>query len=239
MSVYQLARIGVVPSALVISAALQGERYSTSTLSSALTATLFLSFASIRSNVRVTWESIVAGVFSSLFVALHPILLLRTYRTLVASLIPQGDVLTGFPSSTDDSADRGETRAYWRTLHYTSLLSLMMLTPVVLLSGEVTNALHNIPFLDVPFFWFMIFCGALGSWAVFVSLLLLLKATSPLTAAFISVPRGAFQLAMLSLFKMPTHTLIGVLLCWLSSFWFLLARREEGRSREKQRLEGR
>ncbi|KAF2258769.1 hypothetical protein CC78DRAFT_504068 [Lojkania enalia] len=240
LPVYQLARIGVTPSAIIFSCILLKDNYSGSTLSSALIATLNLLFASLRSNQRVTWESIVAGVFSSFFVALYPILLLRTYRTLVASLLPQGEVLTGYPSTADDqSSNREETRAYYRTLHYTSLLSLIILTPIVLLSGDLSNIFRNIPFLDVPFFWFMIWCGAIGSFAVFSSILLLVKATSPLTATFVGVPRGAFQLVMLSHFKMPAHSWVGVCLCWISCLWFLGERRREGRGLERLRLEGR
>ncbi|KAH7135759.1 hypothetical protein B0J11DRAFT_479712 [Dendryphion nanum] len=239
LSVYQLARIGVMPLAFILSCALQKETHSASTLSAALIATLNLLFAAIRTNVRVNWESIVAGVFSSLFVALYPIVLLRTYRALVSGLIPQGDVLTGYPSSSDDStSNREETRAYYRTLHYTSLLSIIILTPIVLLSGDISSVWH-LPFLDVPFFWLMIWCGALGSWAVFVSLLLLVKSTSPLTATFLAIPRGAFQLGMLSLFRMPTNSWIGVILCWISSLWFLVARRDEGRTLDRLRIEGR
>jgi hypothetical protein len=238
LPVYQLARIGVTPLAVIFSCILQKENYSGSTLSSALIATLNLLFATLRSNVRVTWESIIAGVFSSVFVALYPILLLRTYRIIVAGLVPQGDVLSGYPTS-DDLGNREETRAYYRTLHYTSLLSIAILTPIVILSGELGNIFHNIPFLDVPFFWTMIWCGAIGSWAVFSSTLLLVKATSPLTATFVNIPRSAFQLTMLSMFKMPAHSWIGVLLCWVSSAWFLITRRNEGRNRSRMRLEGR
>ncbi|KAJ4295117.1 hypothetical protein N0V90_007127 [Kalmusia sp. IMI 367209] len=240
LPVYQLARIPVVPFSLIFSCVIQKENHSASTLSSALIATLFLSFASYRSHQRVTPDSIVAGVFSSLFVALYPIFLLRTYRTQVANLVPQGDVLTGYPSSADDSAsNREETRAYYRVLHYTSLLSIMLLTPIVLFSGGIGKIVHNLPFLDLPFFWLMIWCGALGSFAVFASTLLLVKATSPLTATFIAVPRTAFQLVMLSAFKMPSHSWTGVVLCWISCVWFLGARRDEGRMRDRLRLEGR
>jgi hypothetical protein len=238
---YQIARIGVVPLSLMISAFLQRENHSTSTLSSALVATLNLLLASIRPGVRVTWESIVAGVFSSLFVALYPILLLRTYRTLVAGLVPQGDILTGYPSTTTDesASNREETRAYWRTLHYTSLLALAILTPIVLVSGEVGDILHNCYILDVPFLWLLIVCGGIGSWAVFASTLLLAKATSPLTATFVAIPRSAFQLVVLSHFNIPIHSWVGVALCWVSSVWFLVARSNEGRTLDRLRLEGR
>ncbi|KAL1653820.1 hypothetical protein SLS61_003605 [Didymella pomorum] len=185
LPVYQLARIGVTPLSLLFSCVLQKDSISAPVLSAALIATLNLLFATLRSNVRVTWESIVAGVFSSVFAALYPILLLRTYRTLLATLAPQNDVLTGYPTRSEDD-NRDETRAYYRTLHYTSLLSIALLTPIVLLSGEPRNIAHNIPFLDVPFFWLMIWCGAIGSWAVFSSTLVLVKATSPLTATFVN-----------------------------------------------------
>lgn len=236
---YQLARIGITPLAIVFSCVFQKENISGSTLSAALVATLNLLFATIRSNARVTWESIVAGVFSSLFVAIYPILLLRTYRTLLAGLVPQGDVLTGFPSSSDDAGNREETRAFYRTLHYTSLLTLMILTPIVILFGDVGHIYHNIPFLDLPFFWAMMLFGGMGSWAVFSSTLLMVKATSPLTTTFIAVPRTAFQLAIINLLRIPAPSWVGVVLCWISSVWFLVARRDEGRNKDRLRLEGR
>ncbi|KAI4709181.1 hypothetical protein J4E89_005929 [Alternaria sp. Ai002NY15] len=239
LPVYQLARIGITPLAIIFACVLQKENVNGSTLSSALVATLNLFFASYRSNVRVTWESVVAGVFSSIFVALYPILLLRTYRKIVAGLVPAGDVLTGYPSGSEEPGNREETRAFYRTLHYTSLVSLMLLTPIVILSGEVPHIYHNIPFLDVPFFWAMMLFGGMGSWAVFSGTLLLVKATSPLTATFVAVPRSAFQLVAITLFKGPAQTWIGVILCWISSLWFLVARRDEGRSRDRLRLEGR
>lgn len=223
---------------------------SVSTQSSSLTAAFSLLVACIRPGVRVTWESIVAGVFSSLFVAVYPILLLRTYRSLLNDMVPQGagDVLTGFTSTPGAGADeftsgsgssREETRAYWRTLHYTSLLTLVLITPIVLLSGELGNIHHNCYFLDVPFFWLLTVCGGVGGWAVFSSTLLLTKATSPLTVSFISVPKGAFQLMCLSKFKMPVHSWLGVSFCWVASAWFLVARRDEGRALDRMRLEGR
>ncbi|EOA91686.1 hypothetical protein ACJQWK_03139 [Exserohilum turcicum] len=236
---YQLARIGITPLAIIFACVLQKENVTGSTLSAALIATLNLFFASYRSDVRVTWESVVAGVFSSIFVALYPIMLLRTYRAMVASLVPSGDVLTGYPSGSEEYGNREETRAFYRLLHYLSVVSLMVLTPIVIISGEVPHVYHNIPFLDVQFFWAMMLFGGLGSWAVFFGTLLLVKTTSPLSTTFVAVPRSAFQLVAISAFKSPAPTWIGVILCWISSLWFLVARRDEGRSRNRLRLEGR
>ena len=234
---YMLARIAVVPLSLLLTAVLLRQSHSIQTLSSSLIAMLNLLMATI-SPGRVTWESIVAGVFSSLFVALYPIVLLRAYRQLVSDLVPQGDLL----GASDDDANAGtkeETRAYWRILHYTSLLSIAVLVPIVLISGEVQQLRRNCYFLDVPWFWFLMLCGGIGSWAVFSSFLLLIKATSPLTATFVSIPRSAFQLMVLSRFSMQAHSWVGVSLCWASCVWYLLVRRWEGWARERVRLEGR
>jgi hypothetical protein len=138
--------------------------------------------------------------------------------------------MSGYPTGNggEEGGNREETRAFYRTLHYTSLLTLILLTPIVLLFGDIGHIYHNIPFLDVPFFWAMMLFGGMGSWAVFSSTLLLVKATSPLTATFVNVPRTAFQLAMINLGKIPTQSWVGVALCWVSSVWFLMVKRGEG-----------
>lgn len=236
---YMLARIAVVPLSLVLTNVLLRQTHSIPTLSSALTAVLNLLMATIQPG-RVTWESIVAGVFSSLFVAVYPIMLLRVYRQLVEDLVPQGDSL--IPGD-DDSApahlgNKEETRAYWRMLHYTSLLTLIMLAPMMLVSGELQQIRRNCYFMDVPWFWFLMLCGALGSWAVFSSFLLLIKATSPLSATFVSIPRSAFQLMVLARFRLPIHSWVGVALCWAGCLWYVLVRRREEWGRMRSHLEG-
>jgi hypothetical protein len=241
---YTVARIGVIPMSFILNAYLTRTSYSISTLSSAITATLNLLIASIRPGSPVVWESVMAGVFSSFFVALYPILLMRTYRNLVTMQNPQVDDFVSFNSNNNliPAADVGcskeETRAGWRILHYTSLLSIFMLLPIVFFSGEIGNISRNCYFLDVPFFWFLTLCGGIGSWSVFFSTLLFAKATSPLTTVFLFVPRSAFQLVVLSRFKLPIFSWVGVGMCWLASLWYLSVRREECRTLERLRLGG-
>jgi hypothetical protein len=238
LPIYVLARIGIVPFSLFFTYFLGQTTHSVSTISSALTATLTLLVATARANVRVTWESIVAGVFSAIFVALYPVQLQRTYKNLVASLVPSGDLIGTFPSSTapsDFSGTREEARAYWRLLHYTSTLSILIFIPIVFLSGEVTNIWRNCYFLDVFFHWLMVFCGGLGSWAVFWCTMALTRATSPLTTTFLFVPRAAFLLPIMASFRMPAYSWIGMGICWASCAWFLKGRRKEGRALERLR----
>lgn len=171
-----------------------------------------------------------AGVSSSLFVALYPIMLQRTYQKLVTDLVPNGDLLTDDePTAQLTYGTEEESRAYWRVLHYTSFLSILILTPMCALSGEWQQIHRNCYFLDVPWFWFLVVCSSLGSWAVFSSTLLLVKATSPLSATFVAVPRSVFQLAVLSKFKLPAHAWVGSALCSVSCGWYLFARWREGR----------
>lgn len=234
---YLLARIGIVPLSLLLTASHNRTSHSVATLSSSLTATLNLLIATSRSGVRVTWESIVAGVFSSFFVALYPIFLLRTHRKLVSSVIPQGDLLTGFPpsptinaseSSSTNHGNQEDTRATWQLLYYTSLLSISILLPIVLISGEIGNISRNCYILDLPFTWFIMFANGTVGWCVFWTTLLLTKATSPLTVTFLFIPRSAVQLMILRRdFMMPVYSWVGVGMCLLASAWFLFVRRAE------------
>lgn len=269
-SMYTLYRIAIVPLSLMLTARLSRTSHSVATLSSSLIATLNLLIATSRSGVRVTWESIVCGVFSSFFVALYPILLIRTHRKLVSSLIPQGDLLMAYspplhavdtpshhhhhhlpphhhhhhqgtahttPPPTSTTATREDTRATWQLLHYISLLTLLLLFPLVLLSGEVGDISRNCYFLDVPFFWFLVVSSSLLSTVVLISSFLFAHATSPLMASFTFVPRSAFMLFILSAprFGLPVHTWVGIGLCALSCAWFVGVRIKEGALGEGRR----
>jgi hypothetical protein len=233
LPIYILARIGIVPISLLLTALLNQSSHSVSTISSALTATFTLLIATTHANGRVTWESIVAGIFSSFFVALYPVQLSRTYKSLVASMVPQGDLLTTFSSHTsipsDHSGTKEEARAYWRLLHYISLLSILIFIPIVFFSGEIGNISRNCYFLDNSFHWLMVLCGGLGSWAVFWCTIALTRTTSPLTTSFLFIPRAAFLLPLMAGLKMPAYAWIGIGMCWASCAWFLTGQRKEGR----------
>lgn len=230
MPMYMVSRIAVVPLTLILTAILLRQQHSIQTMSSSTIATLNSLMTSIRPGERDPWESVVAGVFSSLFVALYPILLLRSYRQLVSDLVPQGDLLsvTDTHTPTINTGTKEETRAYWRVLHYTSSMTIAMLIPFVVLSGELQKIHRNCYFLDVPWFWFLMSCASLGGFAVFSSFLLLIKATGPLTANFVSLPRSVFQIVVLSKGRMPAHSWVGAGLCVLSCVWYAIARAREG-----------
>ena len=249
---YTLYRIGIIPLSIFLTARLTRSSHSIGTLSSSLTATLNLLIASSQSGVRVTWESIVCGIFSSLFVALYPVLVLQTHRRLVSSLVAQGDLLTAysppvhaarsrrrhshdFPPDTDDPfttigvasshSPKENTIATYHILHYTFLLSTLILLPITLLSGEIGDISRNCYFLDLPFFWVLMVSSALLATVVFVTTVLFAQATTtPLTVSFVgSVPPSVFLLWILSApsFRLPVHTWVGLALCTGSCLWFM------------------
>ncbi|KAF1981568.1 hypothetical protein K402DRAFT_342135 [Aulographum hederae CBS 113979] len=241
VQIYTLSRLATVPLTLLLTTLLTRTSHSLSTLSTSLIATLNLLIASIRPGVRVTWESVLAGVSSSLFVALYPLLLVQTHEKLTATLVPHGESLTaseGEDAATAAPGQKEASRAYWRLLHYTSLMSMIALIPIVLISGELSDIRHNCYFLDVPWFWFLCGCGGLGSWAVFISTPLFTKSTSPLATSMLSLPRGTLQLLTLG-GHMPVHSWVGVSLCWASCAWFVLVRRGEARKMGQMAMEGR
>ena len=236
LPVYVMARSGIVPISLALTAFLAQQSHSVSTISSSLTATLTLLVAISASHTRAPWEAIVTGVFSSFFVALYPVQLQRSYKKVLASLVPQGDIITNTHNHhvnanlpPDHSGTREEVRAYWRMLHYTSVLSIMIFLPFPFLTGEVANISRNCYFLDVFFHWLMVLCGGCGSWAVFWSTLALTRAASPLTTTFLFIPRAAFLLPIMAGYKMPAHSWIGIGMCWASCIWFWRSKMKEGR----------
>ncbi|KAI6247842.1 GDP-fucose transporter 1 [Erysiphe necator] len=229
LQIYFLARIATVPLSLLFTYLLARTSYSVATISSVLTATLTLLIATARTNVRVTWESIVAGILSSIFVVLYPIQIQRTYQALVSQIISQGEHFNSSSSIrlNSPSGSSEETRAYWRLLHYTSILSMLIFIPIILLSGEVGNIWRNCYTLDVFFHWLMILCGGLGSWAVFWATIALTRATSPFTVTSLFIPRAAFLLPIISGWQMPTHSWVGLVMCWACCLWLWISRNRE------------
>ncbi|KAI9837886.1 MAG: hypothetical protein M1838_004722, partial [Thelocarpon superellum] len=231
LSMYLLTRIAIIPLSLVLTTALNATSHSASTISSSLIATLNLLIATTSSTFHVTPGSLALGLLSSFFTALYPIMLLQTYRSVMAAIVAQqhahsdADVVS--PTTTDLLSSKAEWRAFWLVLRYTAMMATLLVAPLLLLSNEWNDMQRNCYVLDVKVFWTIFICSGIGGWFVFVFTLLLVRATSPLTTTFLSVPRSAFSLLVLSPSRLPLHTILGILMCWLSSLWFLLSRRTE------------
>lgn len=223
---YLCFRIGILPLSLAFTSSMGQTSHSATSIISALAATIALLLTIVRTDYHFSWEAMVAGVLSAIFVAYYPISIQNTYKSLLTNLIPQGELLS---SNRDPSNSPASSRAYWRLLHYTSLLSILITLPIVVLSGEVQTIYRNCYILDVFFHWEMVLCGGIGSWAVFIGTVGLTRATSPLIPAFLFVPCSAILVAVMARFHLPLYQWCAVLACGGFSVWFAWARKKEGR----------
>ncbi|KAF8246732.1 hypothetical protein K440DRAFT_585327 [Wilcoxina mikolae CBS 423.85] len=254
IQIYQVSRVSSLIWALGLTHLFhRSQSLTVTTLSSCITMTLSLIMASLRPGSRFAIEGFVAGLFSTFFVAAYPILLSRTYKAFAqfcsnSSGVFSGDLLgvDGTDGGVLLSGDgKDGTRAAWKLLHYINFLSILFILPCVIISGELQNIGRNCYFLDVAFFWLMMFGAGAAAGATFVSGFLLVSASTPLTMVVTTYPRSALQTVLLIGFKMPTWSWVGVLMCWGSSVWYLVGRRKEcGFSsfygtEESERLRGR
>lgn len=202
--------------------------------------TLSLAMACLRPGTRFAIEGFLAGIFSTIFVAAYPVLLSKTYKSL---LKPSGnDDLLGVGVETEG---KDETRTAWKLLHYTNFISILVVLPWVFLSGDWGDISRNCYILDVPWFWLLVVFSGIGAWGTFVGGFLLVKvsissimkfcmgrmanmdqATTPLTMVVSTYPRTALQTLFMPP-NLPTWSWVGVLTCWGSSIWYLLGRRKE------------
>jgi hypothetical protein len=127
--------------------------------------------------------------------------------------------------SAETVSKKGNIDAYtvWLLLYYTSLLSAIILIPVVLYSGEPGHILRNCYFLNEFRFWMYMAAGAMFRLAVFASTILLIEKTSALTAVFFCVPVNVTQKTFFTFDTLRRLQLLGLTGSSLSSLWFLIA----------------
>ncbi|KAL7266737.1 hypothetical protein RUND412_010700 [Rhizina undulata] len=234
LSIYHLSRVHTLLLTLVFTYFFHRQQpLSVTTLSSSITMVVSLLVVSLRPHTRFAIEGFLAGIFSALFVAAYPIMLVKTYKSFMplqsSSSDPDllGDSFYEPVGAGGTGDDKEEARKAWKMLHYINVLSILLILPWAWISGEAGDVQRNCYFLDVPFFWFMIVAGGIAAWGSFVLGLAVVKATSPLTMIVTSYPKAAMQSVFLMHFKLPVWSWVGVLMCWGSAVWYALGRRKE------------
>ena len=229
--IYQLSRLATIPLTVLFTYiwANQNPSLSVTTLSSTLTLTFALAMVSLQPPFLVTWEGVVAGVFSSFFVAGYPVLLLNTYNRVLEYHSPMYDEVLIESTSTMYFQGDGKSpaRSHWKLLLYTNMMAIILTLPWIFISGEAGNISRNCYILDIPWFWLMILVGGIASWGVFVGGWMLVKATTPLTGNVVGGVRVAVQSVLLSGFRLPEWSWTGAVMAISSGVWYLLGRRRE------------
>lgn len=179
----------------------------------------------------MTLGNTVLGVLSSIFVALFPVMLLRTYDAFCSSLTFQRQTASGFDTeSGNDTRALGkkeELRVVWLILRLTALISTALLAVIFLFAGELQDILSNCYILDIKVLWCAIWGSGMLTGLVLTLTLLLARRTSAAVATFFFVPESGLEIVMLNRFSLTLSNWTDILMCWLSSLYFMLEKRKE------------
>ncbi|KAG0231384.1 hypothetical protein BGW42_000280 [Actinomortierella wolfii] len=121
-----------------------------------------------------SWSGLIAGVGSSIFVALYGIYVKKTLNLVENN--------------------------QWRLLHYNTALSIVFLLPIVFLSGEVGDILANVYFLDDLTFWFLMTITGVAGFLINISMFLQIKYTTPLTNTISGTAKSCVQTLLAMVF---------------------------------------
>ncbi|KAF9109229.1 hypothetical protein BGX27_007852 [Mortierella sp. AM989] len=114
-----------------------------------------------------SWPGLLAGVGSSIFVALYGI---YVKKTLVM-------------------VDNNQ----WRLLHYNTAISILLLTPIVLFSGELGEMWREVYFLDDLGFWGLMTITGVAGFLINTAMFLQIKYTTALTNTISGTAKSCVQ----------------------------------------------
>ncbi|KAF9288860.1 hypothetical protein BGZ68_010492 [Mortierella alpina] len=121
-----------------------------------------------------SWPGLLAGVGSSIFVALYGI---YVKKTLVVVENNQ-----------------------WRLLHYNTAISIMFLLPIVLFSGEVGEIRREVYFIGDLGFWFLMTITGVAGFLINTAMFLQIKYTTALTNTISGTAKSCVQTLLAMVF---------------------------------------
>ncbi|KAG2201389.1 hypothetical protein INT46_010194 [Mucor plumbeus] len=120
----------------------------------------------------------------------------------------------------------------WALVQYNTIMSIAIMIPLVLLSGELNEIFSTVWFWDEFGFWLQMFLTAMTGFAVNISMLLFLTNTSPLTLSIASVCKTTIQaLIVVIVFgnRMTLLTMSGMIITLAGSTYFAYLRSAESK----------
>ncbi|KAF9409846.1 hypothetical protein BGZ94_001839 [Podila epigama] len=124
-------------------------------------------FVGAYGEANFSWGGLLAGVGSSIFVALYGIYVKKTLNLV----------------------DNNQ----WRLLHYNTAISIVLLIPIVLLSGEMGQIMQEVYFLWDPRFWSLMTITGLAGFLINTAMFLQIKYTTALTNTISGTAKSCFQ----------------------------------------------
>lgn len=139
-----------------------------------------------------SWAGLLAGVGSSIFVALYGIYVKKTLALV----------------------DNNQ----WRLLHYNTAISIILLTPIVLFSGEMGEIWREVYFLDDFGFWFLMTITGVAGFLINTAMFLQIKYTTALTNTISGTAKSCVQTLLAMVFYQNPITAMNGFGIFLSLF---------------------
>ncbi|KAI9359728.1 hypothetical protein BD770DRAFT_385390 [Pilaira anomala] len=119
---------------------------------------------------------------------------------------------------------------FWSVIQYNTLMSIAILIPLVILSGELKEIFKNVWFLDEFGFWLQMVITGLTGFGINASMLLLLMYTTPLTATVASTVKTITQTFIAALLfgnRLTFLNALGLTIALMSSGYYAYIRSGE------------
>lgn len=202
---------------------------------SAFLAGVSLLLAVIPSQRQIALGNLILGVLSSVFVALFPVLLLRTYDVFGSALKFQRQIASRLDTESGSGAIplriQDELRVFWWILRLTAMVSTALLAVILLFSGELPDIISNCYVLDMKSLWCSIWGSGMLTGTIIILTFLLARRTSAAVATFLFVPESGLEIAILNHFSLALSNWTDIIMCWLSTSYFIFEKGRDGTTR--------
>lgn len=225
MPTYILLRVGSIPLSIVFNSALQNESNSIAASLFAVLATSSLFLTTLPFTEQIELGNLVLGVSLSIVDALFPIIVSRSCPEQCEGLTSRGDLENSCEkhsiATMNISRLRQGSSYFWPSLRHASLLSAILLVPLLSISGEVPYIMKDCYVLDIKRVWQLFLFTGLLNGALLVITSLLVMATSPVTSSLMGASSTAFFLAAVAFGSLTFHSWVGLAGCWLFTLCFV------------------
>jgi len=175
--------------------------------------------AAYRPNLPQFPNVIWAAAFSSFFAAIWPFQLKRVlWSPGERSQIKYQRIGSG-SSSNANSPESSDSLKSLHLLQQTVLIAVIILTPLLLFSGELSHISRNCYFLRVPRFWIFLFGGGAFRSVLLISSALFIMSTSALSFIIFIVLVEVSQVALLTYSKLLFSQWLALALCLPTGSW--------------------
>ncbi|GAA5797106.1 hypothetical protein HPULCUR_002485 [Helicostylum pulchrum] len=154
--------------------------------------------------INFSWPGVFYGVGSSAFVALYGI---YVQKTLVV-------------------VDNNQ----WKLLHYNTTLAIIFLSPLLLLSGEISDIMETSEIIYTSSFWVLMTITGVTGFGINIAMFLQVKYTSALTNTISGTAKSCVQTVLAAMiFKNEISALngLGILLALIGSGYYSWVRYQE------------